>query len=325
MKILVTGASGFLGSNLCKRLVDDGHNVRALIRNPGKPGLLKTNEVELAVGDLRDFQSIQSAVKDIDIVYNIAAAWRNNLNKDELFETNVTGTGNILKAACHEGVKRLVHCSTIGVHGSILEPPANEISPYSPRDDYQASKVAGEQLISEFNREYKLPVVIFRPAAIYGPTDTRFLKLFKAIKNRYFVMIGSGDVNHHLTYIDDLIDGILLCGKKDQAIGNTYILASERPVTTNQLVSIISDILGVKTPRFSLPVLPVKYFAKFCEYIFTAINKNPPIYERRIDFFISNRDFDISKAKNELGFQPATDLRTGLRKTFEWYQENGLI
>ncbi|MCH7517556.1 MAG: NAD-dependent epimerase/dehydratase family protein [Candidatus Dadabacteria bacterium] len=325
MKILVTGATGFLGSNLCERLVKQGNSVRALVRNPKKTKLLKTIGIEIAKGDLRDFHSLKKAIKGIDIVYNIAAAWRDNLRKEELFGTNVDGTRNILEAAYQEGVKRFVHCSTVGVHGSVLEPPANENSPFLPRDDYQVSKVKGERIVSEYIRENKLPIVIFRPCGIYGPTDTRFLKLFRAIKKHYFFMIGSGDVQYHMIYIDDLIDGILLCGEKDEAIGNVYILGSEEISTIKELVSTISDIMGVRTPKFSLPFLPIYYLAKICEFVFKPLPINPPIYERRINFFISNRAFDISKAKKELGFQPRTDLRTGVIKTYEWYKRSGLL
>jgi nucleoside-diphosphate-sugar epimerase len=325
MKILVTGATGFLGGNLCKHLVKQGHTVRALVRNPKKTELLQTIGIETTKGDLRDFNSLKNAVKNIDIVYNIAAAWRENLNKEEFFDTNVNGTRNILEAAYQEGVKRFVHCSTVGVHGSVLEPLGNENSPFLPRDDYQVSKVKGELIVSEYIRENKLPIVIFRPCGIYGPTDTRFLKLFRAIKKHYFVMIGSGNVHYHFVYIDDLIDGILLCGEKDEAIGNVYILGSNEIITINELVSTISDIMGVRTPRFSVPFLPVYYLAKICEFVLKPLPIKSPIYGRRFDFFKSNRAFDISKAKKELGFQPRTDLKTGLIKTYEWYKSSGLL
>ncbi len=325
MKVLVTGATGFLGSNLCERLQYDGYTVRALVRNPQKAEQLKTKGFETAIGDLRDFYSLQRAMIGIDIVFNLAAAWRDNLNKKDLFETNVTGTKNILKAAFEEGVKRFVHCSTVGVHGSVLTASADENSHFSPKDDYQLSKVEGERIVSGYSRENKLPIVIFRPCGIYGPGDLRFLKLFRAIKKRYFVMLGSGDVQYHMIYIDDLIEGILLCGKREEAAGNIYILGSDEFVKLNALVSIISNILGVNIPGFRLPFLPVYYLAKTCEWAFKPLNINPPIYPRRIEFFRSNRAFDISKAKRELGFQPKTDLRTGLKKTYEWYEANGLI
>jgi nucleoside-diphosphate-sugar epimerase len=140
-----------------------------------------------------------------------------------------------------------------------------------------------------------LPIVIFRPCGIYGPGDLRFLKLFRSIKKHYFIMLGSGDVLYHMIYIDDLIDGILLCGKKEEAVGNIYILGSDEFVKLKALVSMISNILGVNIPSFSLPFLPVYYLAKTCELVFKPLNINPPIYRRRIDFFRSNRAFDISK------------------------------
>jgi nucleoside-diphosphate-sugar epimerase len=325
MKALVTGANGFLGSNLCERLQHEGYTVRALVRDPQKAIHLKKKGYETTIGDLRDFYSLHSAMKGIDIVFNLAAAWRDNLNKKVLFETNVTGTENILKAAYNEGVRKFVHCSTVGVHGSVLMVPAEENSPFSPNDDYQLSKLRGELIVSEYARENKLPIVIFRPCGIYGPGDLRFLKLFRAIKKHYFVMLGSGDVHYHMVYVDDLIEGILLCGNKEEAVGNIYILGSDEFVKLKILVSLISEILCVNVPNFRLPLLPVYLFAGACEQVCKLMNINPPIYRRRVEFFRSNRAYDISKAKKELGFQPKTDLRTGLKKTYEWYESNNLI
>ena len=325
MKVLVTGATGFLGSNLCERLQYEGFTIRVLVRNPQQAEQLRTKGFETAIGDLRNFYSLQRAMNGIDIVFNLAAAWRDNLDKKDLFETNVTGTENILKAAFEEGVRSFVHCSTVGVHGSVLTVPADENSPFSPKDDYQLSKAEGERIVSEYARENKLPIVIFRPCGIYGPGDLRFLKLFRAIKKHYFVMLGSGDVLYHMIYLDDLIEGILLCGKKESAAGNIYILGSDEFVKLKTLVSIISNILGVNIPGSRLPFLPVYYLAKACGWAFKPLKINPPIYPRRIEFFRSNRAFDISKAKKELDLQPKTDLRTGLKITYEWYEANGLI
>ena len=136
-------------------------------------------------------------------------------------------------------------------------------------------------------------------------------------------MLGSGEVNYHLTYIDDLVDGIIRCGTQDQAIGKIYILGGESYVTLSQLVAMIADELKVRRPRLHFPLWPVYAAGFICELLCKPLRMEPPLYRRRIDFFRKSRAFDISKAKRELGFQPRVDLREGIHRTASWYSENG--
>lgn len=323
MKVLVTGGTGFTGSRLCERLIREGYSVRALVRDINRSSELLRWGVEPVVGELRDPSSLERAMRGIETVYHIAAIFREeNVSRKEMWEVNVQGTRNMLDAAVKLGVQRFVHCSTIGVHGDIKNPPANEQTPYGPGDYYQESKTEGEQVALKYMAEGRLPVVVFRPGGIYGPGDLRFLKLFKAIQRRRFVMLGSGKVIYQMTYIDDLIEGILLCGRKDKAIGQIYILIGEEPVTLNHLVQVIAEALGVPPPRLHFPVTPVYLAGFLCELIFKPFGINPPLYRRRVDFFRKTRCFDISKAKIELGFQPKTDLKAGIKLTAGWYREH---
>jgi nucleoside-diphosphate-sugar epimerase len=241
------------------------------------------------------------------------------------WDVNVTGTENLLKASLANGVARFIHCSTVGVHGGIKHPPANEDTPYGPGDHYQESKAEGEKIAIRFMREKQIAVTVFRPAPIYGPGDLRFLKLFKAIHNRRFWMIGSGNVFYHLTYIDDLIEGILLCGTRNCAVGKIYIIGGNEYVTLNKLVTLIAQALAVRLPDRRVPLWPVYALGYACETICRPFGIDPPLYKRRVDFFTKNRAFDISKAKRELGFEPKTDLMTGIGLTAEWYQKEGLL
>ena len=325
-RILVTGATGFTGSHLCERLATEGYAVRALVRDPNRCTALRSWDVEVVPGELRDTASLQRATEGIEVVYHIAALFRQeNVSRQEMWETNMQGTKNILDAAIGAGVQRFVHCSTIGVHGDIKNPPATEETPYGPGDHYQESKTAGERVVLEYMAEDRLPIVVFRPGGIYGPRDLRFLKLIKAIRTRRFVMLGSGDVLYQMIYIDDLVDGIVLCGTSEKVIGNVYILTGDEPVSLNQLVQLIAAVLGVRPPRLRFPVTPFYVAGFLCELVCKPFGINPPIYRRRMDFFRKTRCFDISKAKRELGFKPGTDLQTGMRATAEWYQKEGLL
>jgi nucleoside-diphosphate-sugar epimerase len=326
MKVLVTGGTGFTGGHVCGRLVREGHEVRAFVRDPARCSRLYEWGVDLAIGDLRDSTSIERAMQGVEAVYHIAALFRpENVSRRDMWEANVQGTQYMLEAAVKAGVRRFVHCSTVGVHGHIKHPPGNEETPYGPGDHYQESKAEAERIVWRYITEERLPVVIFRPAGIYGPRDMRFLKLFKAIRARKFAMLGSGQVMFHTVYIDDLVDGILLCGSKDNALGNVYILAGDEPVTLNQLVRTIAEVLGVSPPRLHFPFMPVYLAGLACEILCKPLGINPPLYRRRVDFFRKTRSFDIAKAKRELGYEPKTDLRTGLSLTANWYRKTGLL
>ncbi len=321
-KVLVTGGTGFTGSHLCKALAKLGYQVRALARESSDVTALEKLDIGLVRGDLAEPRSFGKAVDGVDIVFHIGALFRQQGVNSEIFrKVNTESVKHLLDASIKSRVTRFIHCSTVGVHGHIANSPANEESPFGPGDLYQETKLQGEKIAQHYMKENRLAITIVRPAGIYGPGDLRFLKLFKAIGHCRFVMIGDGKVNYHFTYIDDLVDGIILCSRSEQAIGKTYILGGNEYIPLNQLVAMIADELKVKPPRFRLPLWPV-YAAGFaCEVICKPFGIEPPLYRRRIDFFKKNRAFDISKAKKELGFQPTVSLKEGIHRTASWYKD----
>ena len=325
-KVLVTGATGFTGGYLCRRLVSKGYEVRGLSLPEIDTSLLEKEGVRIVRGDLTRKETLIKAVQNVDVIYHIAAVYREeNIPQKVFWAVNYEGTKNLLEAAKETKVKRFVHCSTVGVQGEIEHPPASEEAPYNPGDYYQESKMEGELAALDFFRNHGLPGVVFRPVGIYGPGDMRFLKLFRYLQNGKFRMFGSGEVLYHLTYIDDLIDGILLVGEKPNIEGGIFTLAGEKYTTLNELVETIADVLGVTVPKFHIPVWPVWLAGAVCELLCRPFHIDPPIYRRRVDFFIKDRAFDITKAKEKLGYQPKVDLRTGLKKTAEWYRKEKLL
>lgn len=325
--ILVTGATGFTGSHLARRLATDGHAVRALVRSPEKGQALAELGIELAIGDITDPTTLTPALEGIEQVYHIAASFRQeNISDKQMWDINCYGVQNMLDAAIAAGtVQRFVHCSTIGVHGDIKNPPADEETPYNPDDVYQQSKTGGEKIAIDYMKQGKLPITIFRPGGIYGPGDTRFLKLFRPIKKQRFVMIGSGNVLYTLIYIDDLVNGILLCGNHPNAIGNIYILTGEPALTLNEFVATIAEVMDVPPPRWRVPVSPIYLAGFLCEMACKLVNFEPPLYRRRVDFFRKDRSFSVAKARRELSFAPKVNLKTGLTRTARWYQQQGLL
>jgi nucleoside-diphosphate-sugar epimerase len=326
MKTLVTGANGFTGSYLVKLLLKKGYKVKGVVRKTSDLEAIKNLPVELYYADLASHASFDDAMADIDIVYNVGAAYRvEGVPQKYFWDVNVEGTRKLLEAAKKKGVKKFVHCSTVGVQGDIKNPPATEEYPYGPGDYYQESKVEGEKLALKYFKE-GLPLTVVRPVGIYGPGDLRFLKLFNFINDGKFRMIGSGNVLYHLTYVEDLAEGIFLAGEKEEALGEIFTIGGEEYLILSELVEKIAKALDKPLPdKMSVPVWPVWFAGLLCEVACKPFGVSPPIYRRRVDFFIKDRAFDISKAKKLLGYIPKVSLDKGLKITAEWYKEKGLI
>jgi len=324
-KVLVTGATGFTGGHLCKRLVADGEQVVAFVRSSSNTHALEDMGVECRVVDIRDPQSVNEHFIDIDRVYHIAAAWRSeHADREEFHRVNVEATRNLLEAAKTANVKRFVHCSTVGVQGDIDKPPADEEYRFQPGDHYQETKLEGELLARKYFADGLLGAV-FRPVGIYGPGDTRFLKLFRPVNKGTFVMIGSGKTLYHMTYIDDLIDGIILVGTREEAIGEVFTLAGGEYSTLKELVNSIADAMNKSHPKWRVPFYPVFLASIICDRVCRTLGIEPILYPRRVEFFYKDRAFDINKAKRLLGYQPKVTLKEGLKKTAEWYRKENLI
>jgi dihydroflavonol-4-reductase len=322
VRALVTGATGFTGGHLARALAARGTSVRALIRDPAGAADLSAAGVELAAGDLRDRRSIAAAVQGIEIVYHIAAIYRQaGVSADTYRAVNALAVGDLIEAAAAAGVRRVVHCSTVGVHGDIERPPANEDAPLRPGDVYQRTKLEGERLAREAAGRARIELTIARPSGIYGPGDRRLLKLFRGVARRRFPILGSGRIYYHLTYIDDLVEGFRLCGERAAAANRTYILAGGEVTTLNELVRIVAEVAGVTPPRLHLPVWPFWLAGAACEAICVPLGIEPPIFRRRVDFYTKSRAFDITRARQELGYDPQVGLRDGIARTLTWYRQ----
>lgn len=324
-KTLVTGATGFTGRALSKRLCDLGYDVSAFVRATSKTDELKQWGVKPIVVDITDADAVMRAYEPCDRIFNIAAAFRTEHDSEAEFrKVNAAATDHLLEAAKQKGVGRFVHCSTVGVQGEIKNPPADEEASFNPGDRYQQTKLEGE-LFARAAFEQGLPGTVVRPVGIHGPGDTRFLKLFRPIAKRRFVMVGRGQSLYHMTYIDDLIDGFLLAAEKDAALGAVFTIGGAKYTTLKELVDLIADVLDVPPPRLRVPYWPVNVAAHLCPMLCKPFKIQPPIYPRRVEFFKKSRAFSIEKARKRLGYEPKVSLRDGLAKTAAWYREEGLV
>lgn len=322
----MTGATGFTGGHLARRLVARGWTVRALVRNASLASDLQQAGIELFVGDLLAAADLVGATRGVDVVFHVAAVYRQaGVSEDVYRKVNVTAVEQIIDAAAATGVRRVVHCSTVGVHGDVEQPPANEDAPLRPGDVYQVTKLQGEIVARETAARRRMDVVIVRPTGIYGPGDRRLLKMFRGVARGRFPMLGRGRIYYHLTYIDDLVEGLILCATHPRATNRTYILAGPEVTTLKELVAVIAQVAGVKPPWLYLPVLPFWLAGAVCEAMCAPFGIEPPLYRRRVDFYTKSRAFDISRARAELGYDPTIALREGITRTLEWYGTHGWL
>jgi nucleoside-diphosphate-sugar epimerase len=301
--------------------------VSALVRTEASTAsALKEAGVSMVTGDLRDRDALAAATDGVEVVYHIAAMYRQAGLGDEVYRAvNATAVADVVEAAARAGVRRVVHCSTVGVHGDVEHPPANEDAPLKPGDIYQVTKLEGERLARDTGSRLGVEVTIVRPTGIYGPGDRRLLKLFRGVARGRWVTLGDGKIYYHLTFIDDLVDGFRLCGTHPAAANRTYILAGGEVTTLNDLVGLVADVAGVATPTRHLPVWPFWVAGAACEAICAPFGIEPPIFRRRVDFFTKSRAFDITRARTEIGFAPRVGLREGTRRTLEWYRAEGWL
>lgn len=330
-KLLVTGAAGFIGGALFKRLNEYGLDVIGTVLYQEEAQQLRDKGYRVEVLDLASDDSWDDLLKDINIVFNIAALFQEVEYGESMYKkVNVDGTVKLIETAARVGVKRFVHCSTVGVHGHVKQIPCTEETPFNPMDEYHRTKLEGELKVLEFAKtlpEDGMIVTINRPAMVYGPGDVRMMKLFKTIANGKFVMIGSGKVLAHLGYIDDQTDSFLLGAvePRDAVHLEAFNIASGDHLTLNEVARHAADAAGTSLSKFKIPVAPVWFAGLLCEIICRPIGIKPPIFRRRVGFFTHNRSFDLSKAKQRLGYESKMGHREGIQATVDWYKKQGLI
>ncbi len=327
MQILVTGASGFVGTNLVHRLIEEGHRVTALIRTRSHSYRLPDRGVDLIYGDLSDIQSLKAAVEGKDIIFNLAAALPHHRLKDEQYwETNVEGVKNLLEACKKADVERVVHVSTVGVYGSSPKIGTDEKTTFNPYDVYSKTKAEGEKIALDYWRKKKLPVTILRPTIGYGPGDTRpvFLPLFSLIKRKMFVSVGKGDNFLHTVYVDNLVDALLLAASSQEAIGEDFIIGDAECPTMKEIINTIAKIEGVGLYPFYIPGSLARVIGKSFDLL-QKLRLPAPLPTQRVRFMVANRKFKIEKARKILGYRPRVNILEGMTATYKWYLENGLL
>jgi nucleoside-diphosphate-sugar epimerase len=328
MRVLVTGGTGFIGSHLVRRLLARRHDVVSLDKNPGLfDAELGSKGANLMTGSVTNPADVNRAIQGCEVVYHLASPFGDILQPDAAYwEIEVNGTRNVLEAAQRHRIRRVIHCSTQGVHGIIDRPPGDENSPVAPRDYYCYSKAEGERICQDFVAQ-GMDLVIVRPTSVYGPGDTRgWLKLYRMVASGWFVMVGDGRTLNHPVYVENLVDVFELIADNPVAKGRVYLAGDDEPVSLSELVRAVGAAVGSNVRIIRFPWYQLAWFgAGVVEVVFKTMSIKPPVFRRRLSWFKTNRAFRIDRAKKELGYQPRVRLREGLLRTANWYRQAGYL
>jgi nucleoside-diphosphate-sugar epimerase len=326
--VLVTGATGFTGSVLVRKLCELGADVRAIARQTSRREHLADLPIDWLLADVYDAEVAEPAARSADYIFHVAAAYRSPGIGEEIYrKVHVDSTQLLARAAQDPAsrLKRFVHFSTVGVHGHIDHPPADEDAPFKPGDIYQETKAEAELWIREFAQAEDLPLTVIRPAAILGPGDMRLLKLFKMAALPAVPLIGKTRGMYHLIHVDDLVGFSIYVADHPDTLGEVYICGNEEPTSIREIIETVAEWSGKSPSFFRIPAAPVFWIAAACDRLCRSIGVSPPIYPRRVAFFTKDRAFDTTKMHSVDGYQPLFTNATGLRDTYDGYRAQELI
>jgi 2-alkyl-3-oxoalkanoate reductase len=328
MKALVTGAPGFVGRTLVEKLLAGQHHVRGLVRTASRVEPLRRLGAELYYGDLRDMESLDRAVKGVDVVFHAAARVGVWGRPEGYYEANVIGTRNLLEAMRRAGVARLIHFSSVSVYGSrtglINETePAERIG-----DPYGDTKIEAEALIRENTRRHGLAATVLRPSLIYGPYDYNYIpRTSRNILRGRMRIVGSGRNIAPLIYGEDLVDLAVRAAESVGAIGQTFNAAGIEPITWREFLSTLADLLGTQLPTLPIPYSLLYGAATLMEACWKVAGAMEPPPATRFGTRLLGSDwrYDMTKAHSLLDFRPRIGYREGLRRAVAWMREERLL
>lgn len=326
MKVLLTGATGLLGGHLLQELQQRGEQIRALVLPVENAEKLIAQRIEVVRGDVTNASALAPAVKGIEVIIHLAGMMGVNRPLADYRLVNVTGSENLYRAAQAAGVRRFVHTSSHTVYGLGYGRFLTEKDALRPDPDpYSITKAEGDRLIRRLMLNSSMETVILRPGTFFGPGDRlHFGRIAQRMKEGRGVIIGRGDNALPFCYVTDVAQGFLLAAYHEKAAGNVYNISNDHPLTQLEIFNAVADDTGGQRPARHLPYLPLYYGSIVAEKVAHIAHIRPPATRLGVMMFGSDNRHSIEKARRELGYKPAIDLREGIRLAAVWFNAGGM-
>ncbi len=323
MRNLVTGASGLIGGQITQQLVSDDEDVRILIRRNSDTRRLPDRRIEKVVGDLLDADSLRTAMQGIDVVYHCAGRVSDWGKREDFIRANVEGTRRVVQAALAADVRRLVYLSSAAVYGYRGGQQVQESEGFgSRRIPYIESKIAAEQVVWQAMKE--LDVVILRPVMVFGPGCQNYVgEVVRHLRNGSMLLLDHGRHQAGLAYVENVADACLLAGRIRHPDMRVFNICDGLPTTWRQYLDALADGLGVRRVRFSLPSRLAYCLAFGMENWGRLLQqRRRPLLTRLAVLELGTpQNYDISRARRQLGFEPVVDFDTAMQKTLDWVRK----
>ncbi len=314
---LITGATGFIGRHLARRLLRESRKVRVLCRKGSEAKLPADllSRVEIAPGDLKDRESLFAAAQGVSHVYHCAGNVLDWGKESDFQEINVRGTRWLLEAAQARGASRFIHLSSIAAFGTPSPAYFDDHSPYGKSADfYSRTKAEAERYVFAFQAETGLPCSVLRPAVVYGLDGTWFEEPLHMIQQGKMFLLGGGRGTCHPCYIENLIDAMLLAARHPKAIGQGYIVADNDPITFKAYFNAIADVAGKSPIRKSIPLPLARTLATACELGAKALGttRRPLLTHTALAMVTTQSRMSMSKIMDELGWKPRYNFQAAM-------------
>jgi len=333
MKVLVTGGTGFLGSHLVERLLEQGHEVLVLARKTSNTSHLKTTAARIVIGDVKDYNSLKPAVEGVDVVYHAAARVTPGWGSWELFYSSIVkGTENMLKASAEAGVSRFLHISTGTVHGEYCmgDTPACESTErhvnLTPDSYYDYAKLQAEDIAFDYHRQGKIPVSMIRIGVIYGPRDRLLAdRVYRQISLPVIVWPGELNPRYSVVYVSDAVELAILAATSDRAVGQVYNVAGSEEIRLRDFAEAMVRAINTKKPKITIPYGVGFAWCSFMEGIarLRRVKEMPFLTRSGMKFLNKGLYLDGTKAREELGWEPRVSMEEGTRLYVEWRRTQG--
>jgi nucleoside-diphosphate-sugar epimerase len=324
MKTFVTGANGFIGSNLVKCLLSRGHEVKGLVLHGTDIKSIENTGCEIIYGDIRRVSEFEKHLEGVDVVFHLAAKVSDWGKWKDFYEINVEGSKSLVESCVRKGVRKFVFISSLAVHKPRGYENGDESAPRDNRNfPYALSKIMVEEFLEECHEKGRIETTIIRPGVFpFGPEDmTSFYKIARAMEKGLFGYVNGGKALLCTAYVENLVYGISLAGEKNEANGKVYVIGDNVKIRWRELTEIFAKHLNVPPPKISLPYFLAKGLAMLMEGLYKtfSIDSPPPLTNYRVSLIAKDFFFSSERAMKELGYLPQVSIEEGVKRTVEWF------